>query len=344
MLDNGGYDMTGTVHPITDGVQSGATRRMVIITGASSGIGKAAAMKFASQGDHVVMACRNVESGEQARAEVLTAAAGVGSAEVMRLDVSSRKSILSFAEAFADWHPRLDVLIHNAGYFNHGIRAYQLSGDGAELTFATNVFGPHLLTERLLGVLSRSADARVLTAGSTAIKNFFDPRRAIEFDNLRGEHADDRPYSVYRMYQDSKMGLLLLTRAMAAAYADRGVKVNCVMIPVVRIEKRQLKKFRSWFRVIAPLYQYYNPFARPPSRLAETYYRICTGSEFRQTTGELIDHRLRVLPPASPDRPLTPIHVVRELAAPTMAPAYAGDPANVQRMWELSLEVIRQSA
>jgi hypothetical protein len=116
------------------------------------------------------------------------------------------------------------------------------------------------------------------------------------------------------------------------------------MIPVVRIEKRQLHKFSSWFRVIAPLYQYYSPFARPPSRLAETYYRICTDPDFRETTGQLIDHRLRALPAAPPDRELTPVQVVRERVAPTMAPGYAGDPANIQRMWDVSRAAMHQPA
>lgn len=97
----------------------------------------------------------------------------------------------------------MDVLIHNAGYFNHGITTYQFSPDGLELTFATNLFGPHLMTELLLEHLAKSDDARVLNAGSTNIKNFFDPKRAIEFDNLRGEQKERRSYSVYKAYGDS---------------------------------------------------------------------------------------------------------------------------------------------
>lgn len=61
---------------------------------------------------------------------------------------------------------------------------------------------------------------------------------------------------------------------MAAAYAHRGVKVNCVMIPVVRIEERQLHKFSSWFRFIGPLFQYHNPFARPIQLTAEGLHAV----------------------------------------------------------------------
>jgi NAD(P)-dependent dehydrogenase (short-subunit alcohol dehydrogenase family) len=319
-------------------------RRIVVITGANSGIGKSAAKRFAAAGDHVVMACRNVAAGERALAEVRTAAASAGAggrSDVMELDVAAQASIHRFCQAFADRFPRLDVLIHNAGYFNHGIRTYQYSPDGVELTFATNVFGPLLLTEGLLDALGRSHGPRVLTAGSTAIKTFFDPDRGIEFDNLRGEHAQDRPYSVYRMYGDSKMGIFLMTRAMAEAYHDRGIAINCVMIPTVRVERQVLRKFSSWFRVIGPLYQYLNPFARPPARLADTYYRICTDEAFRTVSGALIDHKLRVLPVA--DRTLAPPQIARELFRPTLAPPYAGDPANVERIWELGRELVAGS-
>jgi NAD(P)-dependent dehydrogenase (short-subunit alcohol dehydrogenase family) len=312
--------------------------KIVVITGANSGIGKAAAVRFARAGHRVILACRDAGRGERARREVGEASRG-GEVEVRGVDVSSLASVRRFCEGFAERYGRLDVLIHNAGYFNHGIRTYQRSADGLERTFATNVFGPLLLTELLLEALSRSADPRVITAGSTNLKHFFDPRRAIEFDNLRGEHAGSRPYTVYKMYGDSKMGLLLLTRRMAEEYRDRGIKVNCVMIPTVRVERETLRKFSSWFRIVGPLVQYWNPFALSREAMAETYFHLATSDEFREVSGALVDHRHRILPPLPGDRRLTPVEVLRELVATRHAPAYAGDPANVERMWALAREV-----
>jgi NAD(P)-dependent dehydrogenase (short-subunit alcohol dehydrogenase family) len=314
--------------------------RTVVITGSNSGIGKAAARRFAAEGDHVVMACRNVEAAETARAEILAGLDGA-SAEIMPLDVSSFASVRQFAVEFKGRHPRLDVLIHNAGYFNHGLRTYQFSPDGLERTFATNVFGPVLLTELLVEQLAAAPDARVLLAGSTIVKSFFDPRRKIEFDNLRGEHATSRPYAVYDKYRESKMGVVLVTRRLAQELAHRGVKVNCIMIPGVRVERHVLRKFTGRFRVIGTLTQYLNPFLRPPSRLARTYYHICSDADLKDVTGEHFDHHREVLPVLPPDQELNPFQLMRELlSSPTLTPAYAGAPENVDRMWDVVREAI----
>jgi NAD(P)-dependent dehydrogenase (short-subunit alcohol dehydrogenase family) len=330
----------GKVQEAGESMEMARGSRTVVITGSNSGIGKAAARRFCAEGHHVVMACRNVDAAESARAQVLAGLDGA-SAEVMPLDVASFSSVRQFAMELKGRHPRLDVLIHNAGYFNHGLRTYQFSPDGLERTFATNVFGPVLLTELLVEELAASPDPRVLLAGSTIVKSFFDPRREIEFDNLQGEHATSRPYAVYEKYRESKMGVVLVTRRLARELAHRGIKVNCIMIPGVRVERHVLRKFTGRFRVIGTLTQYLNPFLRPPSRLARTYYHISSDEELKEVTGEHFDHHRRVLPVVPPDQELNPFQVMRELlVSPTLTPAYAGAPENVDRMWEVVREAI----
>jgi len=321
-----------------EGEKMAGTQQVVVITGANSGIGKAAALRFAAEGDRVVMACRDPDRGERARREIAAAANGA-EVEVMQLDVSSFASVRAFCAAFKAAHPRLDVLIHNAGYFSHGLKTYQLSDDGLELTFATNVFGPVLMTRLLLEALARSDDARVLFAASTNLKHFFDPARTIEFDNLRGEFRRTRPYTVYKMYGDSKMAVVLLARRMAAEYAPMGVKVNAIMIPATRVEPATLKKFTGGFRLVAPLVQNLNPLALQPSQVADAYYRICASEPFREVAGALIDARLRVIAPAAHAGPLGFVETVRELLDTRHLPAYACDPGNIERIWRLSLEV-----
>lgn len=181
--------------------------KIVIITGANSGIGKAAAFKFAAEGYRVIMACRNREISAAVQREIRETTKN-NEVDLMELDVSSFDSIRNFCAAFKAKYPLLDILIHNAAYLNHGEKEYKLSPDHIELSFATNAFGPTLMTRLLADHLAQSQDPRVLNACTTNIKNFFDPKRTIEFDNLRGELKDTRPYSTYKMYGDSKMALL----------------------------------------------------------------------------------------------------------------------------------------
>jgi len=315
-------------------------RRTVIITGANSGIGKAAALKFASQGHHVIMACRDTERSAKARQETVEAS-GSKSVELIELDVSSFSSIQKFCSAFKASHRQLDILIHNAGYFHHGITSYQLSADGLELTFATNAFGPFLMTELLRDCLAQSDDSRVLNACTTNIKHFFDPKREIEFDNLQGEFKDSRPYSVYKMYGDSKIGLLLLTYKMAEEYKQRGVKVNALMIPATKVSKETLKKFTGHYKILGRLSMNLNPFALLPDDVAACYYHLCTSPEFRNVTGALINTKHEIIHPAKSDQPLAPIDNLKELLRTRHTPAYANNPKNIERMWELSKQVIR---
>lgn len=313
--------------------------RVVVITGANSGIGKAAAVSFAAEGYRVIIACRNVEKSRQALGEIIEKS-GNGSVELMRLDVSSFASIRSFCAAFRNRYDTLDILIHNAGYFEHGIREYQISEDGVELTFATNVFGPLLLTELLLEALARTEDPRVLLASSTSLKYFFDPKRAIEFDNLRGEYAGSRPYSVFKMYGDSKMGVLLLASRMAAEYASLGVKVNAIMIPATRVAKETLQKMRGRYRLIGPLVQNINPWALEPEQIAAGYHHICTSEAFRQVSGALVSSKNAIIPPFASERRLDPVTLLRELWNTRHIPAYGSDPENIEMMWGLAHEVI----
>jgi NAD(P)-dependent dehydrogenase (short-subunit alcohol dehydrogenase family) len=320
------------------GMSKSNNGRLVIITGANSGIGKAAALKFAAEGWRVIMACRSLDKGRKAQQEII-AASGNRAVQLMQLDISSFDSIRRFCSTFKREHRKLDVLIHNAGFMNHGIKTYQFSPDGLELTFATHVFGPLLMTELLRESLAASDDPRVLHAASTNLLNFFDPKREIEFDNLRGEFAGRRPYSVYKMYGDSKMGLLLLTYRMAEEYRAQGIKVNAVMIPHVRVSRETLNGLTGYYRIIGPIIQNLNPFSLTPEEMAGCYYHICASAEFRRVTGALVDAKNRIILPAEGKR-LTPVSLIRELWNTRHTPAYANNPVNIEQMWRLSRQVI----
>ncbi|MEK5477994.1 SDR family NAD(P)-dependent oxidoreductase [Paenibacillus sp. FSL R5-0407] len=309
-------------------------KKYVVITGANSGIGRAAAQKFAAEGYHVIMACRNMEKGRAVQSEIISRSPQA-KVDLMELNVSSFDSIRAFCSAYQAGYPRLDILIHNAAYLNHGEKEYLLSADGIELSFATNTFGPFLMTRLLEQHLVKSQDPRILHACTTNIKHFFDPKREIDFDNLRGEYRDSRPYSVYKMYGDSKMALLLLTIKMAEDYERRGVpiKVNALQINRVKLSDETIQKMSPRWRLMARAQNWTNPL---PSGMAETYFNICTSEEWREVTGRLINHKRELVQPASNEKGLAQIGNI--FGAKTY-PAYAIDVRNLERMWSLGVEL-----
>ena len=304
------------------------TDKIVIITGANSGIGKAAARKFAAEGNRVVMACRNRERGKTAQREIIEATNNAN-VDLMELDVASFDSIRKFCKAFQSRYPRLDILIHNAAYLNHGEKTYRLSPEGIELSFATNAFGPFLMTKLLADHLAKSPDPRILNACTTNIKHFFDPKRKIDFGNLRGEHRDSRPYNVYKMYGDSKMALLMLTFKLAEAYKDVGIQVNALLINRVKLSNETIAKMSPMWQGLARLQNLTNP---PPSGMADTYYHICVSDRFRHVTGQLINHKREIVRLADSE---TGFAQLKNIFGSASYPRYAADPRNVDQIWEL---------
>ncbi|MFZ7944112.1 SDR family NAD(P)-dependent oxidoreductase [Neobacillus sp. 19] len=303
--------------------------KIVIITGANSGIGKAAALKFATEGYRVIMACRNMRISEAVQQEIIETTKNIN-VDLMELDVSSFASIRTFCAAFNAKYPCLDILINNAAYLNHGEKEYKLSPEHIELSFATNTFGPFLMTRLLADHLAKSQDPRVLNACTTNIKNFFDPKRKIEFDNLQGEMRGTRPYSTYKMYGDSKMALLMLTFKMAEEFKSMGIKVNALQINRVKLSKETIKKMHSFWKVFAWAQNLTNPL---PSGMADTYFHICTSDEFKNVTGQLINHKREIVQPSTTEKGFTQL---KNIFGSSSYPSYATNPQNIEQIWSLS--------
>lgn len=304
--------------------------KTVIITGANSGIGKAAAKKFAKEGYHVIMACRNVKRSEQAYEEVIALANNT--VDLMEVDVSSFDSIHNFCQKFKESNDRLDILIHNAAYFNHGEKNYQLSKDNLELTFATNLFGPYLMTQLLIDLLEKSEDPRILNACTTNIRYFFDPKRKIEFDNLQGEFKNNKPYSVYINYGNSKMALLMLTFKLAQTYPK--MKVNAVQIPVIKVSKETVEKLSPAYRIISRIQ---NLIGDTQESMADTYFHICTSEEFKDVTGKLINDKLQIVQKSHYNQTLK--EEIKQFFDKQVYPTYAADQEVIDKVWELCQEV-----
>ncbi|MGD0556899.1 MAG: oxidoreductase [Streptosporangiaceae bacterium] len=175
--------------------------KTAIVTGASSGIGQAAAVALAGAGARVVLAVRNIEKGKAA------AAAMPGSTEVRELDLASLASVRSFA---AGWDGPIDLLINNAGVSTPTLTR---TADGFESKFGTNHLGHFALTNLLLEHLT----GRIVTVASQAER-----LGRLDFDDLNWER---RPYQQSRAYSDSKLANLLFTAELQRRLAAVGSPV-----------------------------------------------------------------------------------------------------------------------
>lgn len=309
--------------------------KIVIITGANSGIGRSAAIRFAEEGYKVIMACRNVKKSEKVQQEIIELTKNNG-VDLLKLDISSFKSIEDFCSEFKERYNKLDILIHNAGFFNHGEKNYQLSPDNIELSFATNTFGPFLMTQLLTDMLKESEDAKVLNSCTTNIRHFFEPKREIDFEDLQGEFMDSRPYNIYKMYGDSKMALCILTFKMADKFKKDGIKVNAVQIPAIKMSKETMGKFKSAWRIAAVVQNF---FSSSPESMAATYFHICTSEEFKDITGKLINDKREIM--QSSHYASTLIHEVKQFFDKGVYPKYADNIDNVERVWDLAVKLTK---
>ena len=173
------------------------TGRVAVVTGANSGLGLVVARELARRGALVVLACRNMEKGRSALAEVAAVATGP-EPELEELDLASLDSVRSFAARFEAAHDGLDLLINNAGVMASPRRH---TADGFELHLGTNHFGHFTLTNLLLPLMEGREDARVVTLSSNAHKTV----RGLAFDNLNGE----RRYFRWNAYGQSKLANLM---------------------------------------------------------------------------------------------------------------------------------------
>jgi len=235
--------------------------RVMIITGANSGIGKAACLQLARCGATLVMACRSGERGARALNEI-QAQCKNPQVHLMQVDLSSQHSIREFVHKFQDQFPRLHVLIHNAANFDHTQKKPVLTPDGVETIFATNHLGPFLLTCLLLEQLKTSAPSRIITVASKGLISY--PHLDIEFDNLNGQ----RKFNLQHAYYHSKQAQVMFSFDLAERLRGTGVTVHCVRVGNVAIPDERLTDLPGWMR---RLYEVKRRFAMTPEKMAETY-------------------------------------------------------------------------
>ena len=185
--------------------------RIAIITGANAGLGYETTKWFVQKDIKVIMACRNLEKADRAKTEILKeySAADI---EVMKLDLSSLKSVRSFASEFLAKYEKLDLLINNAGIM---IPPYSKTEDGFESQMGANYFGHFLLTSLLLDVINNTPNARIVSLSSNAHRS-----GKINFDDIHWE----KKYSRMKAYSQSKVACLMFALELQDRLENTGQK------------------------------------------------------------------------------------------------------------------------
>ncbi len=187
--------------------------KVCMVTGASSGIGRASVMRFAQLGADVVLVCRDAQRGREV-IEKVTGATGNQNLHLLIADLSYQSAVRTLAAEFSARFPHLHVLVNNAGV---ATRVRTLSPDRIEMTFAVNHLAYFLLTSFLLDRLKESAPSRIINVSSEAHRN-----ARLDFEDLQMEKG----FSGFKAYCLSKLCNILFTRELAKRLEGTGVTAN----------------------------------------------------------------------------------------------------------------------
>jgi NAD(P)-dependent dehydrogenase (short-subunit alcohol dehydrogenase family) len=239
-----------------------------VVTGATSGIGRATAVGLAAEGAHVAIVCRSPERGEETLAEI-RARTGRADGEMFLADLSSQAAIRTVAGEILARCPRIDVLVNNAGVAEMRRRE---TVDGIESTWAVNHLGYFLLTQLLLGRIRESAPARIVNVASDAHRFV----RSLDPDHPEG----DGRFRWWQAYGRSKLANILFTRELAHRLAGTGVTVNAAHPGAVAT---RLGQHNAWWAV--PLIRVLGLFFKSPEQGAATSLYLARTPELAGVSG-----------------------------------------------------------
>ena len=241
--------------------------KVIVITGATSGLGKQATKVLASKNAKVILAVRNTQKAEGVVMEIREDFPNA-QLEIRRLDLGSLKSVRTFAKEFTNDYNQLDVLINNAGIM---MCPYSKTEDGFEIQMGTNHFGHFALTGLLIPLLLDTKDSRVVATSSLAHKS-----GDINFDDINWE---SRKYSTTKAYSDSKLANLYFTYELASKYK---CNTNAPMFTVAHPggTNTDLGRHLSIAKLLSPIIGQKVEMGTLPSLRAATDLNATTGDYF----------------------------------------------------------------
>ncbi|HXN31052.1 MAG TPA: SDR family oxidoreductase [Polyangiaceae bacterium] len=244
--------------------------KIVLVTGANQGIGKATALALSRQGARVAIVSRNADKGRAAVAEIEAASGARGMVDLIVADLSSQAEVRRVAGELKARHTRLDVLVNNAGVF---VPKRHVTADGFEETFAVNHLAYFLLTHELLDLLKASAPARIVNVSSHAHSH-----AKINWEDL--QFAKHR-YSSWRAYGQSKLANVLFTYELARRLEGSRVTANALHPGVVASGFA-----RTYPGAMGLLYALSGLFMLTPEQGARTSIYLASSPEVEGVTGK----------------------------------------------------------
>jgi retinol dehydrogenase-12 len=252
--------------------------RVCIVTGASSGIGRATAFALARSGATVALVCRNRQRAEET-CTAIRRETGNTAVDFVLADLSSQAEIHRLGQELLTRYPQIHVLVNNAGIVN---LKRSTTVDGIETVFAVNHLAYFLLTHLLLERMSASRPARIVNVASEAHK-----WGRLDFNDLQNEHS----YGVMRVYGQSKLCNILFTRELARRIVGTGVIANCLHPGTVATG---LGWNNGWLAVV--IIKALGLFWRTPEQGADTAVYLASSPEVEEANGRYFYNRRDIRP------------------------------------------------